>query len=67
MSKILSQDGEQTMAVAQDVLEIISDLALPPEELIPGLVAAIGVLAVETSDPNRALDEASDLLSEVQK
>lgn len=67
MSKILSQDGEQSMAVAQDVLELVSDLALPAEELIPGLVAAIGVLVVETTDPNRALDEASDLLGAVQK
>lgn len=67
MTKILSQDGEQSMAVAQDVLELVSDLALPAEELIPGLVAAIGVLVVETTDPNRALDEASDLLGAVQK
>jgi hypothetical protein len=61
--KILTQDGDQAMAVARDVLEMVSDLGAPPEELIPGLIAAIGVLAMETQAPGQALDEAADLIS----
>lgn len=54
------------MVAAVNLRNHCEDLDVTPEEAIPALVAAIALVAMDTTDPARALDEASDLLAEVQ-
>ena len=64
MTKILDRGNESS--VADDVMEILAERGYSVEEAIPGLVSAIVDLAFSSSNPEQVLDEAADLLSDVQ-
>ena len=63
MTKILDRGSES--AVAEDVLVILAERGYTVEEAIPGLINAIVDLSFSSSNPEQALDEAADLLSDV--
>jgi hypothetical protein len=46
--------------------DVIEEAGYPPEEAIPALVAAIGGQAALLPSPDVALDEAAELLTEVE-
>ena len=64
MTKILDRGNESS--VADDVMEILAERGYSVEEAIPGLISAIVDLAFSSSNPEQVLDEAADLLSDVQ-
>lgn len=61
---ILSNDRDLAETVGVAVRNIMEDLDLTPEEAIPGLVEAIFLVAKDTQNAGKALDEAADLLTE---
>ena len=64
--KILDEVETRVMDILLDDLRAyLDDGAIEPTTMIPVLVKGIGVLAGQTSDPNRALDEAQELLEGV--
>ena len=64
MTKTRCLDQGEDVLVAEAVLDAVEDIGVNAEEAIPGLVRAIHILAELTSDPELALDEAADLLSD---
>jgi hypothetical protein len=61
MARILNNNLDSE--IATNVIEQMEDLGYQPEEIIPGLVQAIVLVAEKTFDPEQALDEASNLLA----
>lgn len=61
-TKVLDQGSDVLGSDA--FLDTISDLGLSPEEAIPALIMTIVLLAERTFDPERALDEAANLLAD---
>lgn len=66
MSRILNYNPDLAASVANSVAEFIKvDLGYEDmREVIPGLLYAVALLSLETEDPQQALDEAVDILSE---
>lgn len=66
MSRILNYDPDLAASVANSVAEFLKvDLGYEDmTEVIPGLLYAVALLSLETEDPQQALDEAVDILSE---
>ena len=59
---ILSRDPDRAAEISESVVDFVqNDLGYPPEEAIPGLMAAVLVFALMTTDPQQALDEAVDM------
>lgn len=50
--------------VAHNVIEALDEAGYSPEEIIPGLVLAIFLLAEVTNLPEEVLDEAANLLAD---
>lgn len=61
-TKILDQ-GQDTL-VADTIMAIAEEDGFSPEEIIPGLIMAVILLAEKTFDPETALDEAANLLAD---
>ena len=61
---MLNPDADLAASTSSSVIEFTRDeLDLDPTNAIPGLVVAIGRLALETTDPEQAFIEACDMLS----
>lgn len=59
------EDSRAAEALVDAVTELLNDAGFTPTDGIPVLVRAIVRQAQWLSDPNRALDEAVELLNEV--
>lgn len=57
-------DDSNDAGIATLVLEFLDDEAYSPEEIIPGLVQAIILIAEKTTNPEASLDEAANLLAD---
>lgn len=63
MRTVILDQGFDT-SVADAVTQLIDELGFSSEEAIPGLVRAIILLSEFTSNPEAAMDEASNLLAD---
>ena len=67
-TQILSQDADQAATLTEYLLDFLSnEVGTIPEEAIPALMAAAVVLALQTSNPAQALDEAVALLDRMEE
>ena len=67
--KVLNQNADQAALIANNVAEFIQhELGYEDgADIIPGLLMTVGLFAVSMADPQRALDEASDLLQSMDE
>lgn len=62
MNRILNRSSELTIANA--ILDAADELGYAPDELVPGLLMAVWLLAEQTPDSSMVIDEAIDLLND---
>jgi hypothetical protein len=64
MGKTKFLDQSRDSEIARLIEEFLSDEGYSAEESIPGLIAAVVLIAEKTNFPEEALDEAANLLAD---
>jgi hypothetical protein len=65
MARVRLLDTSKDSEIGRLVVEFLEEEGYSPEEMVPGLVEAIGNIAEATNDPEGVLDEAANLLSDL--
>lgn len=64
MTKTRLLDQGVDTEIAEGVIEVLEEAGYSVEEMIPGLILAISLVAEKSPDPEAYLDEAANLLAD---
>lgn len=64
MTRTVYLDQGCDSEIAENIIDALDEAGYSPEEIIPGLILAVSLIAERSSAPEAYLDEAANLLAD---